>query len=173
MITKLNLTLKLPEDFSPAETYPNRGPIALAEALRPFVENKVFCDLGCGAGDIVELLTPYAKKTYGIEFLEKRAYKRPIRNFELLVGDIWELMPEADVYYNWVTVAMAKKMAEFFHDKNKTLIVGGVKDANHIHYMIDQYKADVYEFTHNEICDKQWDTVNKSWDVPWWIAVIK
>ena len=165
----LNLSLELPEDFVPAEAYPKRGPIALAEALRPFVKDKVYCDLGCGAGDVAELLVPYAKKVYGVEIVNRRALARKTRNFELLQGDLWELMPEADVYYNWVSVEMIKKLAEFFQERPETLIIGGQKDAEHVHHVVENHNAEIYEFAHNERAKK--DT--EKWNRPWWIAVMK
>jgi len=177
MVTKLNLTHELPEGFVPREIYPRRGPLALAEALRPFVKDKVFCDLGCGAGDIAELLVPYAKKVIGFEKSGGRNNEARGRSFELVTGNLLESIPDADVYYNWSTGGHAFHLAKKLYGK-KSLFIGGRKGASHFTVLDEMAKGnlEIFEFDYPERCTPEWKhyelaAPDKQFPSTWWIAL--
>jgi SAM-dependent methyltransferase len=177
MVTKLQLTYELPEGFVPREIYPRRGPLALAEALRPFVRDKIFCDLGCGAGDIAELLVPYAKKVIGFEKSGDRNSKAQGRSFELVTGNLLESIPDADVYYNWSTGSHAIHLTKLLHGK-KSLFVGGRKGASQFAMLDEMVEGmEIFEFDYHEKCPPEWehyelDAPDKLFPTTWWIALI-
>lgn len=88
------------------ETYPWRGPAAVAYGIRPYIEGKVVCDLGCGGGDLVCLMGRWAERAIGVEWgkryktakqQEARADNVSIHQFDYLKQPI----PPADVYHFW------------------------------------------------------------------------
>lgn len=48
--------------------YPYRAPMAVVEALRPYVKGKTYCELGTHDGDIMLEVSKYAKSVIGIEW---------------------------------------------------------------------------------------------------------
>lgn len=124
IITKPRLTLKSPSGFTPVQHYPYRSPISAGEALIPLVRGKVFCDLGCGAGDIAEYLVPYAQKCYGVESRKPLVQLGMNRSFEMIKGDLFKVMPEADVYYSWNKHGTSLRLARMFQDRTATLVIG-------------------------------------------------
>lgn len=89
-----------------SERYPYRAPAVLAQAIRPFAENRVVCDLGCGGGDLIWLMSRYAKQAIGIENDQTRARLAASRaessSLQFLQIDYQvEPVPQADVYYAW------------------------------------------------------------------------
>jgi len=176
-VTRLELTHELPENFQPREQYPKRGPLSIAEALRPFVKDKVFCDLGCGAGDILELLVPYAEKVIGLERSGLRNELARGRSFELRTGNFFVEIPDADVYYNWSIRSHAVHLTEKLYGK-KTLFIGGRRSAEHfsvLNEMVEDMK--VFEFDYQEELAEGYHHYKESVPDPlfpntWWIALI-
>ena len=90
-----------------AETYPQRGPAVVAQAMRPFVEDRVVCDLGCGGGDLLWLMSRYADRAIGIEVDHRRGQHAQARaactdSMQFLSMDYFQKpLPRADVYYAW------------------------------------------------------------------------
>lgn len=88
------------------ERYPWRGPAAAAHGLRPYITDKVVCDLGCGGGDLAWLMGRWAKKVIGVE-LDAARYKvactpRGADNVTIRQLDYFKIaVPVADVYYAW------------------------------------------------------------------------
>ena len=41
---------------------PDRSPIEIPEILKYYVKDKVFCEIGCGEGDLLRIFAKYAKK---------------------------------------------------------------------------------------------------------------
>ena len=89
------------------ESYPLRGPAAVVYGLRPYIEGKVVCDLGCGGGDLVWLMGRWAEKSIGVEYDGRRCRiamtpREEIDNVSVRKLDYFEEpIPDADVYYCW------------------------------------------------------------------------
>ena len=92
------------------EPYPTRGPAASVYGLRPFIEDKVVCDLGCGGGDLAWLMGRWAKQVYGIEYDPNRIKNatrhlgslRNYTNVSISQDDYFTCdLPDADVFYFW------------------------------------------------------------------------
>ena len=94
------------------ESWPWRGPATVPYALRPYIEGKRACDLGCGGGDLTWSMGRWAESVLGVE-LDATRYKRaasygsginPLRqldNVKLQRLDYFKDFPSADVYYFW------------------------------------------------------------------------
>lgn len=84
------------------------------DAIRPMLEDKVFCDLGCGDGEIVEHAAQYARRSFGMQWSNDRQdldrlRARGVKFIEANILDVeW---PAADVYYCFT----------FFHDARRVL----------------------------------------------------
>lgn len=92
------------------EPYPTRGPAAAVYGLRPYIEGKVVCDLGCGGGDLAWLMGRWATQVYGIEYNSDRIKNAPQHlgslrtydNVSISEGDYFSCeLPDADVFYFW------------------------------------------------------------------------
>ena len=82
--------------------FPHRSPGAVVEAIRPYVEGRRICDLGCGEGDNMVFLGRYAESVIGMELSDLRTRQARARGFEVTHGDYWrDPVPSADVYYIW------------------------------------------------------------------------
>ena len=42
--------------FKPIEKYPHRICLDIINSLKKYITNKIVCDLGCGAGDLLEYI---------------------------------------------------------------------------------------------------------------------
>ena len=103
---------------------PDRSPIEIPEILKNYVKDKVFCEIGCGEGDLLRIFAKYAKKAYGIErtpeyFPALDKLDDEMDNVEIIKkyveiypkdhpyyagGDLKiEDIPKADVYYFWIS----------------------------------------------------------------------
>ena len=113
------------------ESYPARCPIATAYMLRPYVRNKVFCDLGCGGGDLTWAVGEWAKKAIGIEYSLERAARWDSReskreNVQFIQADYFESkIPAADVYFYWGLPEFLPRVALMVKKRvSKCLLVG-------------------------------------------------
>lgn len=162
----------IPSDFVAVESYPLRGPLLIAEAVKEIIEDKVVCDLGCGGGDIAALMVRHAKRVIGIERSKTRADLAENRGFELRVDDFFKNLPEADVYHLWTN---AKDVENIMHKirSNKTIITGGRKGAKHI----VKLNCEVIEFNYKEQVNYTKLTKHQmaiDWKGnTWWLAVVK
>tara|TARA_R110002020_G_scaffold16515_17_gene58341 strand:- start:7945 stop:8574 length:630 start_codon:yes stop_codon:yes gene_type:complete len=115
------------------ESYPGRGPAAAVYGLRPYIEDNVVCDLGCGGGDLVWLMGRWAKKAVGVEYDQRRfntaAIHRSgvdnvsVENFDYFANPI----PKADVYYYWPNdPTHAERLIETLKEQHAptTLVMG-------------------------------------------------
>ena len=88
--------------FIPIEKYPDRIALDIVDYITTYIENKVVCDIGCGAGDLLEYIKyrNLAKEVKGIEITTQRYIKE--RSY-IQNGDVFNLgVPEAEVYLLWL-----------------------------------------------------------------------
>tara|TARA_R110002020_G_scaffold16515_17_gene58332 strand:- start:1444 stop:2196 length:753 start_codon:yes stop_codon:yes gene_type:complete len=118
------------------ETYPSRCPIVTAYALRPYVEGKVFCDLGCGGGDLTWVLSEWAATSIGIEYMWSRSKHwdslGPDReNVQFIQADYFEAeIPVADVYFYWGLPEFLPRVVGLLTEKAAgSLLVGGARNS--------------------------------------------
>ncbi len=84
------------------ENYPFRMCLDIGVHLAPFIKNKTVCDIGCGAGDLLEYLKTnnLCKEVKGIEINASRFV--PDRKY-IQLGDVFKVgVPDVDVYILWV-----------------------------------------------------------------------
>jgi hypothetical protein len=91
----------------PIQKFPFRTPLDIVKTIAPIVEGKVVCDIGCGCGDILYEMRNICKQIIGIE--HNIVFKKKIDNLGvdrsfIKWGDLFEVrIPEADVYFLWLT----------------------------------------------------------------------
>lgn len=84
---------------------PCRSPLVVIEALRPYIERKVVCEIGSALGDISLKMKKYAKYVFGIEIDEERAQYSKKRGLDTRGGNALDMLPlldKVDVYYMWM-----------------------------------------------------------------------
>lgn len=91
------------KNFNAIERYPHRNPLDIVDNITKYIENKVVCDIGCGAGDVLEYMKirKLCKAVKGVENNPKRYVKE--RQY-IQFGNVLELgIPNADVYLLWLS----------------------------------------------------------------------
>ena len=89
------------------EEYPFRGPLDIVENIKDIIQGKRVCDLGCGKGDLLALMSQYAESVCGVEINKEKADTAKSRGLEIYNDNIYEKIPNADVYYVWVSSQVA------------------------------------------------------------------
>lgn len=88
--------------LEPVNKCPHRSPMAVSEAIKDLLQDKVVCELGCAEGDNLAFMGRYAKRVLGVEMKRNRYKHAKQRGFEVVVGNYLEIdIPDADVYYYW------------------------------------------------------------------------
>jgi len=107
--------------FYSKEFYPYRSPLDIVYSLYPFIKNKVVCDLGSGMGDILEFIriNNFCNEVKGIEFNPSRICEE--RKY-IQFGNIFNGIPDADVYLIWVGLGFDYNRIINMMDKNKIII---------------------------------------------------
>lgn len=80
-----------------------RSPKNIGEYLKEYIKGKVFCDLGCSVGVVLESVKPYVKRAFGIERDPMKVVICKRKGLEVIEGNVLLQIPEADVYYCWIT----------------------------------------------------------------------
>jgi hypothetical protein len=76
--------------------------MAVSDAIKDIIQDKVVCELGCAEGDNLFFMSRYAKKVIGFEYMKSRYEVAKKRGIEVIVGDYYkDDIPDADVYYFW------------------------------------------------------------------------
>lgn len=152
--------------------YPYRSPAALVESVKDIIQDKIVCDLGCGEGDILFLMKPYAKKVLGIDVKSPHSS----RGIDIIVGDYRDgLIPYAEVYYFWPDdpvkdiPIMVDKLKSLNYDKK--LLIGGRKDAVHLKYCLETFGGHVREFFFKEP-NREKQFTNFYFEGAWWVYIL-
>ena len=86
---------------------PWRSPLAVVEAIKDIIKDKVVCELECAAGDLMVEMNKYAKSVTGMELNPDRVIAARARGFEVIEGNVFsDPFPDADVYYIWCDATM-------------------------------------------------------------------
>lgn len=91
----------------PVLKYPWRSSLNIVEHLKPFIENKIVCDIGCACGDLLYELKDFCKDVIGVE--SNKYYLENLKNFNIDRGFIvWDNIfnveiPKAEVYFLWLS----------------------------------------------------------------------
>lgn len=102
---------------------PLRSPIAVVEAIKPYIKNKAVCELGSAAGDISLEMAKYAKKVIGVEIDKKLVRISRRRGLHTICADAttFVLPKKIDVYYMWMDKQLTRKV--FNHIKKGLVIM--------------------------------------------------
>ena len=78
-------------------------PPEVIEALKPMIQDKIVCDLGCRNGDLMGMFKQYAKKVSGVEIREDYYDLAIAGGHDVIHGNAAKIkLPKADLYYIWV-----------------------------------------------------------------------
>lgn len=100
-----------------------RSPKLVAEKIRQYVEGKVYCEIGCGSGAILEEVVKFARSATGIELNIGRFNDCKNKGLYVIRDDIFTMeLPKADVYYCWIAYDINKKIYSMI--KDAILIIG-------------------------------------------------
>ncbi len=102
---------------------PDRSPLAVVEAIKPYIKNKIVCELGSAAGDISLEMAKYAKHVIGVEIDKEQVKISRKRGLYTIRGDVTTFTPpeNVDVYYTWIGVQTTRKV--FNHIKKGLIIM--------------------------------------------------
>ena len=90
---------------------PCRSPLIIVDAIKPYIENKIVCEIGSACGDIAIRMKKYAKYVFGIEIDRKRAEYSKKRGLDTRLAnalDIFPLSENIDVYLMWIYPHVAR-----------------------------------------------------------------
>lgn len=182
-IKKLNFDInKLYDQTCKADLYerfPHRCPVFFViEALKEMTENKRFCDLGCGGGDLVKEFAIYAKESIGVDNCERGELAKQ-RGVNVICGNYEDITPEADVYFFWAGAGKASKMAARCFEINPecSFVICGRKGMDWHKSLMEEYpeKSYILEFNYKELLPD--DSPNSfgpfQKEGTWWLCVIK
>ena len=130
-------------NFNSKEEFPHRQPLDICDAIKHVVKDKVVCDLGCGAGDLLAYLKDrnLCKEVIGIEISPER-YKKAnnaLRHY-IKFGDLLDMeLPNADIYFLWVDANFPYEKIFDKIKKQKIIIYGDGSEDNHKKFQ--QYKG--------------------------------
>lgn len=136
--------------------YPVRSPLMVAEVIAMLIKNKVFCDVGCGNGDLLEAALKYAKNVNGIEWNTGHQNKHNRPDFlNVIDGDVFENnnLPEADIYYIWVIPSRVQSIIDII-PTGKTIILGDYDSKPDLSYPIENGLT--IRFPFNERGEEEW-----------------
>jgi len=92
---------------------PYRSPLAVVEAIKNIIKDKVVCDLGCACGDLMLEMKKYTKEVIGIDDKKDRIVIAKDQGLNVIEGDVFkDDIPEADVYYLWIVKYVIKKVLD-------------------------------------------------------------
>jgi hypothetical protein len=100
-LSKISFIQYYTDILFPIEFYPHRQTLDIVQHFEDIIHNKIVCDVGCGAGDILEYirLNKLCKEVHGIEIDPSRFHKRT----NIKLGNVFtDGLPEADVYILWL-----------------------------------------------------------------------
>lgn len=102
---------------------PDRSPLAVVEAIKPYIKNKVVCELGSAAGDISLEMAKYAKRVICVEIDKEQVKISRKRGLHTVCADVTTFTPpeNVDVYYTWIGEQTTRKV--FNHIKKGLVIM--------------------------------------------------
>lgn len=107
-----------------------RSPKDTADKIAHLIQGKVFCDLGCAKGGVVIAARKYARHSFGIERSKDAIASARAAGAEVIEGDVMLMdLPQADVYYSWITHDMQRQLHGRWYrgDISGILVIGAEK----------------------------------------------
>jgi len=105
-------------------------PKIVAEVLHPIIKGRVVCDLGASKGNFLQNCREFgAKNVIGVEYDSNKANIMRVKGIEVVEADMFSedfVLPEADIYYNFMYSAYVKNVWELI-PTGKILILGYLK----------------------------------------------
>ena len=115
----------------PIEIFPERICLDIVDNFKHIVKDKIVCDIGCGAGDMLEYLKlrKLCKEVKGVEINQHRYNKnRKYVNF----GDVFNIgLPNADVYIIWLGINFPYEKLFNLFKKDAIILLLDSNDINH------------------------------------------
>lgn len=106
--------LPVETDVELLEQWPFRCPVKdVAVNIKDIVKNKRFCDVGCGGGDLLFLVSQYTESAFGVEKNKRRFNIAKERGLEVYNQDFFKKIPlAADVYFFWINMEIDAKVLD-------------------------------------------------------------
>ena len=79
--------------FAPADQYPIRSPLTVADYLAPRVRGRAFCEIGTRNGDIMSCLSHHARSVTAIEMDRVYCKKLRARGFKVICQPVETVKP--------------------------------------------------------------------------------
>lgn len=91
----------------PILSTPYRSPLAVVEAIKDIIKDKVICELECACGDLMVEMQKYAKKVVGMELNPDMVLAAKARGLDAVEGNVFtDEIPDVEVYYIWCDSTM-------------------------------------------------------------------
>ena len=149
------------------ETYegvPQRSPLDVIDVIRPYIENKIVCEIGCKRGDILYGISKYASKCFGYDIEEgyildanKYEYECPT---EIILGDFFEdlnsFREKIDVFYSFSHGSWYVPWFESVHNRFPSSVIitaadpGNKDERGDLLRLNNKYCGEVFEFEYDE-----------------------
>ena len=111
---------------------PWRSPLAVADAIKDIIKDKVVCELECAAGDLMIEMKKYAKDVVGMELNPDRVLATKCRGLKVLEGNVFtDEFYNADVYYIWCDPTVIKLIPKIMK-KGVWIIASETSDKEHL-----------------------------------------
>ena len=133
-----------------------RSPADTVDKIKDYIQDKVFCDIGCGSGIVIKCAMKYAKRAFGIERNPVAVRKAREAGCEVFEMDIDKNIPEADVYYSWIRHQANRELFNKLQKEKpgKILIIGAEKfvkeECDFLFELAYFHKTKIIEWNYNE-----------------------
>ncbi len=116
---------------------PWRSPIEIPDLVKKYLHGKIFCEIGCCEGDLLEQFAKYADKAIGLEISQSyepklRELENKYNNIEILIGDIFQMEDRVfrlpDVFYFWITPEVDSEIIKLVPDGSTIIIHKALKN---------------------------------------------
>jgi 2-polyprenyl-3-methyl-5-hydroxy-6-metoxy-1,4-benzoquinol methylase len=147
----------IPNNMKILQEYPYRSPLHLVDCVIDLIKDKTVCDIGCGAGDLLEYIKSYAKSVFGFERYDQFVKLAHTNGRSYIVEkdvSLFEKVPDADVYFIWTGDDLMNKIVEKI--KPNSIIICGTSNKNPIvnpHCTFIEKRT--YHFDEQTFCKKR------------------
>lgn len=134
-------TIKHPEGKTPS---------VVATLIADIIKDKLVYDLGCGEGEFMEAMRPYAKEVRGIEQVDEWAQTAAGKGFKVLSGNAFSIpFPVADVYYCWNLDTLGLYLKAKF-EKTKGIFIFGHSVRSPMMNLLKQIKVETRQLPNSD-----------------------
>ena len=147
-----NLDHSYPQELKLTANWPHRSPFVIGQVIRPIIEDKIVCDVGCAEGDQLKIFAQFAKHVIGVEINSIRAKPAINAGFNVIQGDYKDIdLPQADVYFSWIGIQQDQNFVDYlFQNQIKCTTLNFSRRAPHTLELAKKYNGKILEFEFHE-----------------------